>query len=120
MFFLQETPANIKIIKKIRIFTLLYWNNKIMKLRTFLQLFVLCGLFIFGGGSVTSSYSQDGSVAKAEKTIAKRRKKEAKAAKKEAKKSKKAFWARQSKEAKKSIKRNEKRQKRAKRQSNGW
>jgi len=90
-----------------------------MKLRTFLQLLVLCGLFIFGAGSPTSSYGQDGSVAKAEKTIAKRRKKEAKVAKKEAKKSKKAFWSRQSKEAKKSIKRNKKRQKKAMHQS-GW
>lgn len=120
LFFLQETPTKTKINKKIRIFTLPYWNDKIMKLRTFLQLFVLCGLFIFGAGSVTSSYAQDGSVAKAEKTIAKRRKKEAKAAKKEAKKSKKAFWDKQSKAAKKSVKRNAKRQKRAKRQSNGW
>jgi ATPase subunit of ABC transporter with duplicated ATPase domains len=91
-----------------------------MKLRTFLQGFVLCALFIFGAGSVAESYGQDGSVAKAEKTIAKRRKKDAKIAKKEAKKAKKAFWDRQSKEAKKSIKRNQKRQKRAKRQSSGW
>ncbi|MGV3611025.1 MAG: hypothetical protein ACO1N0_08755 [Fluviicola sp.] len=91
-----------------------------MKLRTFLQGFLLCGLFIFGAGSVTSSYSQEGSVAKAEKTIAKRRKKDAKVAKKEMKKSKKAFWAKQSKSAKKSVKRNAKRQKKAKRQSNGW
>ena len=84
-----------------------------MKLRTFLQLFVLCGLFIFGGGSIPPSTSQDGSIAKAEKTIAKRRKKEAK-------KSKKAFWARQSKEAKKSVKKNQKRQKRAAKNSKGW
>lgn len=91
-----------------------------MKLRTILQLFLLCGLFIFGGGSVESSYAQDGSVAKAEKTIAKRRKQEAKVAKKEAKKSKKAFWARQSKEAKKSVKRNQKRQKKAQRDAKSW
>lgn len=90
-----------------------------MKLRTFLQLFVLCGVFIFGGGLPESTYAQDNSVAKAEKTIAKRRKKEAKAAKKEAKRSKKAFWAKQSKEAKKSIKRNKRRQRKAKHQS-GW
>lgn len=88
-----------------------------MKLRTILQLFLLCGLFIFGGGSVSASYAQDGSVAKAEKTIAKRRKKEAKVAKKEAKQAKKAFWSRQSKEARKSIKRNQKRQKKAMRDS---
>ncbi|MDR0801659.1 hypothetical protein [Fluviicola sp.] len=91
-----------------------------MKIRTIIQLFLLCGLFIFGGGSVTSSYAQDGSVAKAEKTIAKRRKKEAQVAKKETKQAKKAFWARQSKEVRKSVKRNQKRQKKAMRDSKGY
>ena len=119
-FFYKKHLLRSKSIKRFVFSLYLNWNDKIMKLRTFLQGVVLCGLFIFGAGSVTSSYSQDGSVEKAEKTIAKRRKKDAKIAKKEMKKSKKAFWAKQSKEARKSIKRNAKRQKRAKRQSSGW
>lgn len=82
-----------------------------MKIRTILQLFLLCGLFVFGGGAIEASYAQDGSVEKAEKQIAKRRKKDAKAAKKEMKKAKKAYWSRQSKAAKKSVKRNARRNK---------
>lgn len=91
-----------------------------MKIRTILQLFLLCALFVFGGAAIESSYAQDGSVEKAEKQIAKRRKKESKAAKKEMKKAKKAFWKRQSKSVKKSVKKNAKRNKQSTRQANTW